>query len=327
MKIAVSEYELYPLGQLSALRGPQPKRGCLLRLTKDGSQGYADLCPLTEYGDLSLAKQLESLASGTPTALAQQSLYLAEKDLIARKEKRSLYGDAIIRNHFLVKDILEFDIRSLPQLAIQGFHHIKFKMGRQLSLEKLMLEEVMSQLISEKQSRIKLRLDFNGTLNYEKFKDFLASLSEEQIRLIEFIEDPFAFDESQWLGIQKEFKVSLAVDFNDQAFQTNGDAFDVLVLKPARQDYLKIAEQFSDKKIVVTHTQDFLVGQLHALAAAYELKSKNFDLLTCGLQLVDTFEPSVFQSLVDYNGDQILPPKGSGIGLDQDLEQQEWTAL
>ncbi len=327
MKIYFSEYELHPYGSLNAQRIQQPKRGALIKVEEADRIGYADLCPLTEFGDSGIERQLESLLTKKPKKLAARSLFLAQKDAEARHLGHNLYGKELIRNHFLINEILEFDINSLATLVIQGYHTFKIKLGRDIYLEGLMLQEVLQKLSSENLENIKVRLDFNETQSEESFTQFLESLNKKERKYIEFVEDPFSYSAEAWQSIQNKFGVSLAADLSSEAIESEGVGFDVLVIKPARIDPFDLVEKFPNKSVVVTHSQDFVVGQLHALAEAYELQRKGVNLLTCGLQMLNTFEPTEFGECLKTKGDCILPPQGEGIGLEEELVSEKWTEL
>lgn len=335
LQIHYSDYELHPLGSWNARVGGRglppdlrPKRGALLRVHGDGAFGYADLCPLPEYGDPSVDRLLESVQAGQPLPLVEQSLKLAENDLLARKEGRSLFSTAKIKNHFLCTDILDFDLNSVSALIEAGFSEIKVKMGRQLRLETEMLNALFSELQKDSGTRLQVRLDFNSVPNAEQFEAWLQGISKEHLKFIEFIEDPFTYDRSLWRNIRQKYGISLAADLVVEKSEIDEDAFDVLILKPARQDAGALVQRFPEKRMVVTHSMDFAVGQLHALAVAHQL-AVNSDalLLSCGLQMLGVFEASPFQSLINYEGPFILPPEGTGIGLEATLAAQDWERL
>lgn len=344
MKISYSEYELHPLGSWSARvggvvpsggvfsqsRSLRPKIGAVLRVESDGHLGYADLCPLPEYGDPTLANLLESLTQEKPLPLAARSLQLAEVDRKARALGQSLFSEAKIKNHFLCTDVLEMDLNSLPALLEAGFSEIKIKMGRELRLETEMLRSIFARLKDFQQPSLKLRLDFNSVLKPAEFQALLAGFSQDDLAFIDFIEDPCPYDPQHWNSMRRDFGVSLAADLAVDPFacEEADAAFDVLVLKPARQDAMSLAAKYPDKRLVVTHSMDFAVGQLHALVVAHELAMNSDNLLlSCGLQVIDVFEKTPFQALIQYDGPYVLPPSGIGIGLDATLEAQDWKPL
>ena len=78
----------------------------LIMMIKPKQVGYADLCPFTEFGDAPLEVQLSNLLNEKHTPILQRSLLCAKLDAEARFEKRSLYLENRIKNHFLITDLL-----------------------------------------------------------------------------------------------------------------------------------------------------------------------------------------------------------------------------
>jgi len=150
MKIFGSRYEHEPL--------PGKKiEGMVLRLSFGiANEGYADLHPWPELGELPLETQLAGLASGEWTTTLQKSLVFANVDAKARRQNRNLL-------HGL-------------DLPMSYTNKIKIKKDTDLSS------------IPE---GIRLRLDFNGTLTKQEFESWWEALPLTIRESIDVIEDPY----------------------------------------------------------------------------------------------------------------------------------------
>lgn len=190
MRVFVHRYRLIPRRALSALAGARPREGALLRV----EDGFADLHPWPELGDLPLDDQLALLARDSPTAQARASLRLAALDGDARRRGVSLFeGLTIPESHWPGNE------------PADGFDTVKTK-G-----------------VMPVPDHVKVRIDFNGTLTAEEFVRVAATLRKEQI---DFIEDPCPYDDSTWRELRATTGLRLALD------RYEGTA-DVLVHKPA----------------------------------------------------------------------------------------------
>lgn len=328
MKIWYSPYQLYP-----QFLGPNKsknkfRKGALLRIRfEEGLVGYADLCPFSEMGDRPLEMELKQLVVNKPTEMGERSLYFAKMDAEARAHQTALYDrTAKIKNHFLITDLNTFDVVRIAQLESSGFSEIKIKMGRDLQNETVLLER-LSQKLS---AGTKLRIDFNATLNRDRFVDWFEKNQKWLRPVLDFIEDPFTYNAQDWREVSKKWNIPFALDLAGDALSTGAEGAPIVVLKPAVQDVDKIIASLKDKnkKFVFTHYMDFPVGQMFALVSAqnhfHELGSQ---LLTCGLQHHDLYEGLTFQSAIKSDGPYILPPDGYGIGFDKWLTNQTWTEL
>jgi O-succinylbenzoate synthase len=186
-------YELAPKRRLSAIARDAPREGALIRV----GNGFADVHPWPELGDLPLDEQLALLARGETTALTRQSLSFVSIDEQARLASRSLFeGLTIPPSHWPGSDPpAEFNVAKLK------------------SIERL-------------PERVRLRIDFNATLTPDEFL---------QLRLpcerIDFIEDPCPYDPATWRMLREKTGLRLALDR-----EVAEEGVDVLVVKPAVQE-------------------------------------------------------------------------------------------
>jgi len=191
MQLYVHRYTLTPRRILSALGGQRPREGALLRY----GDGFADLHPWPELGDVPLDAQLAMLARGETTRQAQASLQFAQIDAEARARGVSLFeGLTIPESHWPGNE---------PPF---GFDTIKIKGLMSVPAD------------------VRVRIDFNATLTAEEFVRIAETLPREQI---DFIEDPCPYDDRIWSELRAKTGLRLALD----RF-ASGDA-DVLIYKPA----------------------------------------------------------------------------------------------
>ncbi len=186
-------YELTPKRRLSAIARDAPREGALIR----AGDGFADVHPWPELGDLPLDEQLSLLARGSTTALTRRSLHFASLDAAARAESRGLFeGLTIPPSHWPGSDPPpSFDIAK-----VKSIEHLP--------------------------ERVRLRIDFNMTLSSDEF--LALCLPSDRI---DFIEDPCPYDAATWRMLRERTGLRLALDR-----EVSEDGVDVLVVKPAVQE-------------------------------------------------------------------------------------------
>lgn len=293
-------YELRPRVPLGPKAGTTARRGALLRV----GDGFADLHPWPELGDLPIETQLARLAAQQPTPQAQCSLQLAARDRKARESGLSLFGRLRIPpSHYLWTDIdspLDFS-------RIREFKVVKMKSGREVAP----LYKILGQL---RGAGVKARIDFNGSLDEQSAAEFLGKADRGTI---DFLEDPMPGGPA-WERISLRFQVRLAADRVDEKSAA------VLVHKPA----LRPLNVPPDRSVVVTSYLDHPVGQLHAAAVAAELASREPDRVErCGLLTHVLFEKNEFSERMRAEGPRLLPPEGTGVGFDDLLTRLPWKKL
>jgi len=188
-------YDLVPRSALSAIAAPGPRRGALIRI----DNGFADVHPWTELGDVPLDEQIARLSRGDTTPLTAASLRFAAIDATARREGRSVFeGLTIPRSHWPGAE---------PPAS---FDTVKLK-----SIDRI-------------PDHVRLRIDFNATLTPDEFVRIAATLPRERI---DFVEDPCPYDAATWRDLRDRTGLRLALD------RGNGDEdVDILVVKPALQE-------------------------------------------------------------------------------------------
>jgi O-succinylbenzoate synthase len=190
MPIWVHRYSLMPRRKLSGVANPGAREGALLRI----DDGFADLHPWPELGDLPLDVQLTMLARDETTMQTRASLELARLDRGARMRGESLFdGLTIPESHWPGND------------PPPGFDTVKIKGALPVP------------------EHVRLRIDFNATLTAEEFLSIADTLPRERV---DFVEDPCPYEPATWARLRAATGLRLALD------RTSGDA-DVLVHKPA----------------------------------------------------------------------------------------------
>jgi O-succinylbenzoate synthase len=275
-------YELIARRRLNARAETLRRRGALIRV----DDGFADVHPWPELGDAPLDEQLARLARGETTPLTRASLRFAATDAAARREGRSVFdGLTIPESHWPGAD---------PPPA---FDTVKIKCGLDFDARSL-------------PDGVRLRLDFNATLDADAFAALAESLPRERV---DFIEDPCPYDAAVWRALQIRTRLRLALDRGEAM-----DGVDVLVMKPAVQELVP-----RGRELVVTSYMDHAVGQLGAAyVAANDATSDR-----CGLATHVLYEPDAFFDRLRLDGARLVPPAGNGFGFDDLLDAQPWRAL
>lgn len=297
MRLWVHRYTLMPRRRLSAIARAGAREGALLRV----DDGFADVHPWPELGDAPLDEQLALLARGEMTPLTRASLRLAALDGDARRRGVSLFESLTIpKSHWPGNE------------PPAGFDTVKIK-G-----------------VMEVPANVRIRIDFNATLAPEELLRIAEALPKERI---DFIEDPCLYDAATWQSLRERTGLKLAYDrpttdlattdlattdlpTTDHGPPTTG--FDVLIHKPAVQ-----SEWREHPEVVVTSYMDHPIGQYGAayIAATHRTNSR------CGLFTHVLYEPDAFVERVSSDGARLRPPRGTGVGFDDLLEQLSWTSI
>lgn len=278
----------------------------MIRLEREGSFGYADIHPWEELGDEPLESHLKSFSS----VLAQRALYFAEMDRQARELGCNLLSDVempVGQPHASLQE---------NYVSGQGSSHLKIKLGMNPSREIAWLQQLTPLFIKD---NIKLRLDFNNRLDQKSFHSYLESIKPLHT-LIDFIEDPYPFNDKEWASDQKKFPFSLALDFGSERGLGKIECARVLILKPVRQCEAPFFEAKAfGQRVVTTSAFDHPVGQIAAAWVACKLPDEVTGLLTHRY-----YPPNSFSAEIDQEGFRLKKPRGTGFGFDHLLEKLEW---
>lgn len=328
--ISVHRYVLTPKQPIGSLASVLPRQGSLLRVQfEEGEVGYADCFPWPEVGDLDLESQLQLLKKGELTSLTRQSFRFAQVDAQARAQGLSLWaGLEIPPCRPILTSSQDLDSSVFEPLAAQGFTSVKMKGSKNWEAEAEFLFHHGPEL---KKLGLKICLDFNGSLSWKQIQGFLRALGPVREQ-IDMIEDPCPYDSRHWAQIQKEWDVRLALDrFSWEArAQLTADSFSILIFKPAIQsmeDALLLAQEFK-VTLGVTSYLDHPLGQLCAAWTAAKLAQiSSVRLEECGLLTHLAYQETFFSRYIRSHGPKMIPPQGTGFGMDSSLADLEWELL
>jgi O-succinylbenzoate synthase len=331
MKIWFYPYQLKPLKKLNARTGAKERQGALIRVEfpeLPGVFGHADVHPWVSLGDEVLREQLFRLSKGQTTAVTSQSLFLARQEAQAVSNGQSLYPQGVqLKNNFLITDIQEFDRSRLTTVKPSDFDTLKIKVGVDWPQEKELLIEAAV-------SGFHLRLDFNAAPKFLQVKEWLSSLPEMVLQVLDYVEDPCEFNSENWKKLNQ--KVPLALDNQLTAYtrtknsNSPADAFSFLVLKPAKNNIEKSLADWSDqiKGVTITSYMDHPVGVMHSWAQALLAKQKFPErVLQAGCATLGVYEKDEFSEQVLIKNTQLLAPAGAGLGFQTLLESLPWRDL
>lgn len=323
MKIWIVEYELFPPWPGSFA---SPRRGALLKIEDpECGFGFADCHPWVERGDLPLPKQLNLLMRGKLTPLTERSLFFARLDAVARSEQRWLFvGAAMPKSHWLVPAGRQEFLPCWEAGRALGFETFKVKVGTESEASAAFLNAVMR----GQEQPLHLRIDGNYKLNPELLRIFLASLDEEVVQAIEFIEDPFPYDAGLWSSLSRDVGICIARDEGSNPADVDDAA--ISVIKPAIQNPMPMVTVAAKlhKKIVITSYLDHPLGQATAAyAAALACKHAPETVLRCGLISHPVYAANAFSERLAISDERLVPAAGTGFGFDDELAALEWTRL
>ncbi len=343
MKHWVHHYTLQP-GPDPVRAARAPRHGALLKVEfDDRSVGYADLHPWTEFGHAPLDVHLASLASGQPTTLANTALRHARTDAAARRAGLSLFdGLPPARSHALFTGWTAAPCAAFGRCAAEGFESVKLKVGKSPAHEAGALDALAD-------FPLRWRLDANASFTtVESVCGFLAKLSPQIRRNIEFIEDPCPYDSTAWSALSEKEKIPLALDWEipSSAARTTlphppatgpsrtavpatppWPGAQLVIIKPASQDAfpLALAAAHAGMEIVVTHSMDHPLGRAVALWTSMRLRQRHGDIVRDGgLQGAALYQPDEFSAQLEETGPETAPPTGTGFGFDPLLQALQW---
>jgi len=302
--IWISRYQLKSEETINARSGRRVFEGALIRK----GPGFSSLHPWPELGDPDLEECLEDLKHGGEHPLVRKALIWLKADAAAREAGRSLFeGQVPARSHATLPVLSR---ERVAEAARKGFTHVKSKAGRQLPDE---LETIRA--LGKEFPDLKWRIDFNGCGTYEALNAIFSKWSREELKRVDFLEDPIPENFEEWVILSEETGMMMAEDrFHDPV----GSSARVSILKPA----VDLIEDGPGRRVVTSY-MDHPVGQCFA---AWESLIVSQDEVF-GLQTHDLFEKNVFSELLGESGPEFMIPEGIGIGFDDCLEDQEWCVL
>jgi hypothetical protein len=287
MQLFIHRYFLKRKKTANAQTSDLVQAGALLKIVDGLEFGVADICPWPSLGDQNLDVELQ-----TRGPLFTRALELARQDLTARKNKIKLNSGKAVKNHFLMTDYHHVNEASYG-------HTVKIKGHRDINS--------LSNFLNTNAFRFKkIRLDFNSCLTSEIYNQFVSLLTHVTKNKIEYVEDPFPFDEATW----KKSPLTLVSDFE------KSPGWPYRVQKPARASVDQEAQY-------LTSAMDHPVGVAHGLIEAQKYPHKIHGFMT-----LDQYEESSFLKYFNIQEDDMsFDSDGFGIGFDTELNNLNWEPL
>jgi len=332
--IHYSPYEL----KLKDFPTADSRRGALLFV--DG--GYADLHPWPELGDLPIEEELEALKNGVPTNLGEKSLEFAKIDALAREKGINLLNEVPkTKNHLHIgRPSANFDFEALKrELELGAYDRVKLKVSDFLSPLEFETFKKLVRLSTESKN-LKIRLDLNYSFGdrAQDFEDLLSTFSVDELDAIDFIEDPFLFEDYTWARVAEKFQIRLALDRGDLELKIEADlrddkghpSFAVVVIKPALEESATIVQAAAKnmRRVLFTSYLDHPLGQV---CAAYEagLALKEHPLLIddCGLLSHRAYQSHSYSEALRVDKNVLVGAEGLGWGFDSLLSKVSWQKL
>lgn len=308
----VWRYALRSRSALNARSDATEHAGALIR---DGGGGIGCLHPWPSLGDEPLDVQLDRLAKGRPTVLAEQALLCAEHDGQARRAGKNLFdGLEIPPSHWTAARGDD-----PAKVRAEGFRAVKLKAGPAV-------EDVPAEALRWGEAGLAIRLDFNETATVESLGSLWESLGCELREKIEFVEDPAPWSAEDWEEL-REMGMPLAADRHGMRRAAQADW---LIIKPAVAHPAEVMELAweSGRRVVVTSYMDHAIGQMYAAWMAAGCHEFLGELASdAGLLTHELFEPDPFFERIRRDGRRLLPPEGTGLGFDDLIEQLPWKKL
>lgn len=271
------------------------QRGTLVKILDGEFWGVADLCPHTELGDSDWRAEIKNEG-----LLYKRTLQLAQEDLIARRNKQSLITGKKVLNNFLINDFTNTDLNQKKYFR----QTVKLKGDKRVEL----LADVLNKIVLD----LTLRLDFNAKLSPQEFENFLAILTEDTIKKVEYVEDPTVMT-AAW----KEWNIRIPLASDWQKTEDPAMA-KFKICKPVREEI-----PVDRSHCILTSAMDHPVGVAHGMRFAQKFAHK-----TSGFMTLDIYEPNPFNKYFVTEGawlsfsDYAL--KDFGIGMTEELNKLNW---
>lgn len=319
IKIEYSPYSLIAKSSLNSRCQKLQREGALLKVYyADDKVGYADCHPWVELGDLPLNDQLSHLARNNLTPLTRRSLHFAKVDADARARQYHLF--TCLKSplsHFLIGDLANFSPLDLELAMEEGHRCFKIKVGRDSMAELQQLKTIFSK------AAITLRLDFNEKLTKDQLETFLFAMDDGVKESIDFIEDPFPYNEKSWEDIQSKFYIQLACDRRAPEAKNRPFSSSTLILKPAIQSPEQLIS--ATQPLIVTSYLDHPLGQLAAAYTTCQLE--NYSDRIHGLNSHYLYQENTYSRQLSSKGPKFIFPVGTGFGFNELLEEESWQPI
>jgi o-succinylbenzoate synthase len=308
----------------------EERRGFLVRVTVDGSEGLGEATPLAGWTEPHAACEAALEAVADPEAAiadgtladrpaARHGVSLAVLDAHARAAGRPLYrylGAPTDRRRVpanaTVGDAPVAETGAEAERAVaDGYPAVKVKVGaRSPSADRDRLAAVRTRCPD-----VELRADANGAWDRDAARDALASLAEHDVR---FVEQPLPATDLTGNASLRGLGVGVALD---EGLVEHGidavvgvDAVGVVVCKPMALGGVDVARDLAmraleaDMAAVVTTTVDGAVARAGAVHLAASLPT----VPACGLATGDRLSTDLLDGVAPVAEGAVAVPQGKG---------------
>jgi hypothetical protein len=280
MGVKFSKYSLIPCSRLNRFEITS-REGCYFSLD---DKLFLDYCPWIQFGDLSVDDMILSIKESNDIPKLFSKLFEIDSRGIQDQYKSFLNHDLNIQKHS---------------------KYIKVKCDESTDLTKL---------ISSFSSDNKLRLDFNNALTPSVFKDMFSKLDNQYKNRIDYIEDPFIYDEQEWTRLQQD-GIKLGTDRN-----IRNEISHINIYKPGIDLDLPIN---THQDIIFS---SYMGSELNTFHTYLEASDKADLSLRHGIYLPTLFEDQ-FKIIKNITEDRYVVDKISINELYNKLKGLEWTTL
>lgn len=315
-------YQLASSGALNRASDRRLHEGVLIRV----GRGHGCIHPWPELGDAALEDELVALKQGQPLRLGQAALTCATIDAAAREQGAWLFDHFDMPASHALWTQAEHEPpdqvdKRVDALLDDGFEALKIKAGTPLPELLALLERIHA----AGHGRLRLRLDFNATLEAEDLRQLAGRMSPGLRQSIEFVEDPLPYHPDQWSQLGTDTGLRLALD---RDLERGSSGYQVAIVKPST---LNAAGWLAAKHLpmILTSSMQHPLGQLYdAWMTRVFARSPDHQLAGCGLLTHECYAPDPFLERMSRRGPVLVPPAGgTGLGFDDLLDSLPWNRL
>lgn len=211
MQVYYSPYSLTPLKRLNRNSTMEPKKGIHLKAVMGDKVGFADYFPHVIFGDKGCDHFLKEFKD--------------QKDEYDRKVMHLLLHDPHYQN---LEPTKFFNHQLWTGTEDLEAPVVKYKLAK--TTDRTFLDPL--------KRGIRLRLDANGQFNQHSFQEFLHSIPNELLPLIDYVEDPLVHPFWDNLGVKVATDLIKATKYDVYIFRPNSQFFPDHKIKNIFSSYL-----------------------------------------------------------------------------------------
>lgn len=285
----------------------------------DNSIGYSSFTPWVHLGDKDLDSQILLLKKRKLTALTEKSLFHARLDA----HYRTLHKNPFSRFKKFLKTNFLIPLNELSHVESGKCYKVKLGSDKKNELD------ILASLRDDIFKSIRLRIDFEGLLDFENLFEYLPYLNKFKSQ-IDYMEDPLKNPSQKLLEKLKNLTdIPLAIDRVFVPEDLKKD-FDYGIIKPSKDSLSRLYDNNKFKNIVFTSYMD---NELSILASYYEAldfyEKSNFKEMTCGFSTFLLLRQSPFKNAFRLEDSVLIPnyEDREGFAPKELLESLSWSQL